>query len=136
LKNLKGATDMEIIAHVLAWMQHAWKWLLAGAGGLAIAIRVFWEPIMKAWKSFYEALEARHKARKAKADARISEATLPDIEWEARVQDMVRRFQRRYNETEAKFPGKHYTPNILPSPEDDIEVFNEAMRRIKKQNVG
>lgn len=91
---------------------------------------------MKMWESFSRALEAHHRARKMAADARISEAIVPNAEWEGKVQGMVQRIQARYNETAAKYPGKNIYPIILPSPGDDPAIFNEAMRRIKQENLG
>jgi hypothetical protein len=69
----------------------------------------------------------------AAADARISEALAPGIEWEAQVQDMMRIFRNAYNEAEARHPGKNAKPTITPSPDDNIEIFMEALRRIKKE---
>jgi hypothetical protein len=60
-----------------------------------------------------------------------SPLVLRNAEHEAQIQEMMRRFRRHYNEAEARHPGKFYKPIIKPSPDDDIEVFMEAMRRIK-----
>jgi hypothetical protein len=42
---------------------------------------------------------------------------------------------RRCHETEAKYPGKNIVPIIKPSPEDNLEVFNEAMHRMKVEEA-
>jgi hypothetical protein len=46
---------------------------------------------------------------------------------------MERRLRKHYNDTAAKFPGQYVVPIIQPSDDDDIEVFNEAMRRTKNE---
>jgi hypothetical protein len=122
---------MDRITHVLVVLQHAWKWIFAG--GLATLLTAFWEPLMKALKSFYEAQEARYKSRKAKAEAHLVEIAAPNAEHEAKIQDAMGRFRKHFNDAETRFPGQHVVPDIQPSPGDDLDVHNEALRRIKQE---
>lgn len=119
--------------HIASFVQQSWKWIVGG--GLVLFLGLFWKPIMEMLKSLADIREAWHKAGTAAAQHRIAVAETPHAEWEASVKDMMRRFRRHYNEAEAKYPGKNIVPIIKPSPEDDLEVFNEAMRRIKIENA-
>ena len=87
--------------------------------------------VLQKLKLFHEMREAKAKRRTAEIDQEIAEAKRGTELFEAKVGDMERRFRKHYNNTAAKFPGQYVVPIIQPSYDDDIEVFNEAMRRIK-----
>lgn len=89
--------------------------------------------VLQKLKLFHEMREAKAKRRSAEIDQEIAEARRGTSLFEAKVGDMERRFRKHYNDSAAKFPGQHVVPIIQPSDDDDIEVFNEAMRRLKTE---
>ena len=89
--------------------------------------------VLQKLKLFHEMREAKAKRRTAEIDQEIAEAKRGTILFEAKLEDMERRLRKHYNDTAAKFPGQYVVPIIQPSDDDDIEVFNEAMRRTKNE---
>lgn len=84
-------------------------------------------------KLFHEMREAKAKRMTAEIDQEIAEAKRETALFEAKVGDMERRLRNHYNDTAAKFSGQYVVPIIQASADDDIEVFNEAMRRTKSE---
>ena len=51
--------------------------------------------------------------------------------FEAAVQTMMRRINKHYDN--AQYRGDSVFPTVNPSPGDNLDVFNEALRRVKKE---
>lgn len=119
---------MNSITHALASVQHVW--VLIVGGGLILFVTVFWEPVMKILKSLAETMEAWHKAGTAKAQHRIAETGQPHALFEIQVADKIREIR--------KLKAEKAKPNIFvdikPGPNENLEVFDEAMRRIKNED--
>jgi hypothetical protein len=108
----------------LPWHMPDWSWWK------------LWEwpgHILNWLKGWSEYREAAHRARKAKVEADVAEAGQSNVLFEVKVADMIRKFRKQYNDAEAANPGKNIVPIIERLPEDDPDVFNEAMRRMKDE---
>jgi hypothetical protein len=96
-------------------------------------ILAHWKP----WEwpgHFMNWLESFHKMREARANANIAEAKEPNAIWEGKVAHMMDKIRIAQNEVQAEHPGKTLDfSNIQPGPDDDVQVFQEAMRRIKEK---
>jgi len=82
--------------------------------------------ILKHW---FEMKEARARSRRA-------ELELSESRREHRVMEMMRKIEAMEQNERDKYPGKHIVSNIIAAPDDDPEIFREAMRRIADKKLG
>ncbi len=64
---------------------------------------------------------------------RMLDLQLKDARREAAVKEMIRKIEALKEQERQKHPGKHIASQILAGPDDDPEIFAEAMRRLRKE---
>ncbi len=99
----------------------------------------FWnwpEYALKVLREWYETAEAKHKADKAKIELQDAVKDQVSADRERAIKEMMWQIQRTRNDCQEKHKGRHVVPTITPSPEDDPEIFLEAMRRLDHNEAG
>lgn len=57
-----------------------------------------------------------------------------NAEREAAIGEMMWKIRKLKNEVRSQHPGKNVVANVAPSPDDDIDIFREALRRIEAED--
>jgi len=82
------------------------------------------------WKEFRA---ASHRAHIAKVESDLADAGKPGALREIEIADMMHKIRALMNENARRNPGRNIVLDIQPGAEDDREIFDEAMRRIKQE---
>ena len=111
----------------IRWTVDHWKSLGISAAAVTVG------GVMKWW---YSIRKVRAEALKAEAELKELRTTTEQGKFEIDVAEMMRKIRKIKNEQEAAHLGLTIETKIDPSPEDNIEVFNEAMKRLREQRPG
>jgi hypothetical protein len=89
------------------------------------------ERIIKSLETWHEMKEASAKRRVAEAQAAVAEKELAPRVFEANVTQTMREIRKLQNAKRKEHPSRNMVLEIKPAPDDNPEVFDEAMRRIR-----
>ena len=104
---------LHLLWSVLNWLK-VWEW-----PGRIISLRKSW-----------------HEMKEATANRQIAEAGLALAEFEAQVARMQREIGKLQDSTRRAYPNRNIALDIRPAQGDNVEKFNEAMRRIRVRWIG
>ena len=89
---------------------------------------------MKWLTSFHEIRDAKAKADKSALELKTTQANQDHALREAAITDMIDKIRTVQNQAQANHLGIRIDfDNVRPGPEDDADVFWEAMRRTKNK---
>lgn len=117
------------IAHVLSFLQHAWKWIIShwklwGIPGLVAGTAKSIQMWFNLRKARQDLTNSQLEGRRLKAEIEKLETEKATVNRELQIEKMVRAIE----EEVANLPPNH-TAKITIGHDDDPEIFKEAKRR-------